>query len=218
MTVVTDPLRSSEARGKIGGTVYNTWRGKHVVATKRASTPQNADKQIAIRLLTAECVAAWKLLTDAQRKAWSTYGDTHLRSDWTGTPLHLAGYHYYIKYNVWLLRAGQPKIPAPPHFTPFPGLSIFSATWQPTYNLLTHDALLITQAAQARWEIYFAGPHSAGLQVGIEKCRFLIFRNAYPGSYTHMVTAAGKYTYFSRRITLVHPIETAWLKATIIRP
>ena len=97
MAIVTWPLSSGEARGRVGGLVYNTWRGRSYVKTHTDPATQFSDKQIVVRTIAANVTAAWQLLDDSQRSAWNAFACAHLLPSWTGSPKRLSGYNWFLK-------------------------------------------------------------------------------------------------------------------------
>lgn len=115
MAIVTWPLSSGEARGRVGDLIYNTWRGRSYV--KAYTLPQIlfSDAQIAARAITTLCTTRWHAITDAQRNAWEAYAVGHPLPSWTGTPKRLTGYNWFIKLN-WFCQARLAAInDDPPH-------------------------------------------------------------------------------------------------------
>lgn len=60
MALVTMPLGSYSARGKVAGVVFSSWRGKDYV--RRLVTPRNpqSDEQMAMRDIVSDASIAWK--------------------------------------------------------------------------------------------------------------------------------------------------------------
>lgn len=59
MAKVTLPLMSAEARGKVGGLIYNTWRGNSTVKIKKAPAQPRTARQLLIRAFATTCSRAW---------------------------------------------------------------------------------------------------------------------------------------------------------------
>lgn len=99
MAVVTWPLSSGEARGRVGGLVYNTWRGRSYVKTHTDPATQNSDPQLLAREFAATVTAEWHAISDAQRASWHWFGLSHLLPSWTGSPKRLSGYNWFMRLN-----------------------------------------------------------------------------------------------------------------------
>lgn len=114
MAKVTDPLRSVEARGRVGGLVYNTWRGLHTVKTHINPAHQSDPLRQAHKLIVQQAGQRWRTLTDAQRTRWNHFANEHPDLDWSGHPMRLAGYHWYVRINTRLTDMGIALIDNPP--------------------------------------------------------------------------------------------------------
>jgi hypothetical protein len=99
MAIVTSPLHSSEARGRTGGLIYNTWRGRSYVKTHAVHQSEFTDPQIAARATSATLTTIWQGLADPDRWAWNQFADEHPLSDWTGQPKRISGYNWFIRIN-----------------------------------------------------------------------------------------------------------------------
>lgn len=97
MAKVLNPLNSSEARGRVGGLVYNTWRGIRTVKTHTDPGHQSDPKRQAHKAIVQWYGQRWSTITQAQRDAWDNFADLHPDIDWTGRPVRLAGYHWYVR-------------------------------------------------------------------------------------------------------------------------
>jgi hypothetical protein len=111
---VINPLLSVEARGRMGGLVYNTWHGISYVKAHSGPNQPNSAAQLAARARLIAVGAGWRDLTQVQRDAWSVYADAHPESDWTGNPLRLTGQNWYIRTGVQLTRMGVAVAANPP--------------------------------------------------------------------------------------------------------
>lgn len=119
MAVVTGPLHSSEARGKVGALQYNTYRGRAIVKTNSgpAIEDQYTEARVALRVLTHNATSDWQSMTDAQRALWHKYAVEHLDPDWTGQPKRLTGYNWFIRINVRRQLLGSAISSTPPTST-----------------------------------------------------------------------------------------------------
>ena len=113
MAVVTWPLSSGEARGRVGGLVYNTWRGRSYVKAHEHHQTGLSDKQLVIQGYARAATLAWQALTDGDRAPWEHFADLHAASDWTGSPKRITAYNWYIRNAVRAQMVGEP-LPDPP--------------------------------------------------------------------------------------------------------
>jgi hypothetical protein len=114
MAKVMNPLMSSEARGRVGGHVYNTWRGIHTVKTQTAPDHEDDPKRQAHKAIVQAVGISWQSIEPEQRAAWNHFANEHPDIDWTGTPKRLAGYHWYVRCNTRRQDIGLMIWPDPP--------------------------------------------------------------------------------------------------------
>lgn len=106
MAKVLNPLMSNEARGKMNGLVFNTWRGISTVKTFKSPTQPQSAAQLVMRNLMSTFSRKWQALTAAQRTAWNNWAAAHLKTDWTGNPVRITGANAYSGLNINFVRAG----------------------------------------------------------------------------------------------------------------
>jgi len=102
MAVVTWPLSSGEARGRVGDLIYNTWRGRSYVKAFALHQGEFTPAQIEARSFTGMLTIIWQSLDPEPRAAWQHFADKHLLSSWTGQPKRISGYNWFIKLNYWV--------------------------------------------------------------------------------------------------------------------
>jgi hypothetical protein len=199
MPKVKNPLFSQEARGGIGGLVYNTWRGQNYVKTNTSPTGQGTAKRLAAQAIITTVSKLWQGLSDAQRAAWSQYAIDHPVTDWTGSPKRLTGMNWYMSCNSQLTRITASLIDDPPSAAgpdPVVDWAItdttgdLTATW--TSPTAPGDIL----------DVSLVGPISAGVQAKIEKSLFLVFAAPSASQPLTLVSSAavGRYTAFVKVI------------------
>jgi hypothetical protein len=201
MAKLTQPLGSSEARGKVGGLVYNTWRGISYVRSKVTPEAKEPGLREAMMAYTIAAARRWADLSDAQRTAWYNFSLQHLEPDWTGNDKRLLGYHWYVRINVrtqWHFadwqdappdhpcRAGQ----ALPYATA--GADYFELSW--TWNVPPADPWYYL-------EIWITPPLSAGRNATIKDARFLTYETLSTCYLFQGGLTPGTYTIFTRQIT-----------------
>lgn len=114
MAKVVNPLLSTEARGKLGGVVYNTWRGIRYAKTHTPPSNQGTPLRQQAKQRVINAAQRWRTITPAQRLEWNQYANEHLLDDWTGSPKRIAGYHWYVKINTIVQYIGEPYQDDPP--------------------------------------------------------------------------------------------------------
>lgn len=130
MTIVTGPLHSSEARGKIGGPtglVYNTYRGRSYVKANATPINQYTDPRVAARLLNVTVHDAWVALSSQQRSDWDDFANEHTIGSWTGMDKRLSGWNWFVKANTPLLQSDDPLLTSPPN--PITGIIVSEFTY-----------------------------------------------------------------------------------------
>jgi hypothetical protein len=107
MAKIVGPLHSIEARGRVGGLVYNTWRGQSVVAAVGTPVIQHSGAQDSARAISTYLAQKWKTLSSARQAAWREKANRSFRSDWSGTPYRLHGEAAYIRANWHRVAIGE---------------------------------------------------------------------------------------------------------------
>lgn len=214
MPKVKNPLLSAEARGGIGGLVYNTWRGINYVKTNTSPTGQGTQKRLAAQALLTNISRDWQSLTNAQRTAWSQYAIDHPVSDWTGSPKRLTGMNWFTHCNINLARVSgtpvtdPPADPAPDAVT---GFAVALATGD-----ITLDWTAPTGAGFSL-EIWEVGPISAGRTPKIQQAHFKSTVEA--ATVTPLTieaaAAAGRWTFFVRVLDTTQGLVSTWVSGFV---
>lgn len=182
MAKVTDPLRSSEARGKVGALSYNTYRGRHTVKTCGIPTGQQTAARIEARRKLIYWSQRWQLLSADQRRAWTEYGNAHPLPDWTGQPRRRTGHQAYVGLSVNQDRCGVEPTGDPPSII-FPApLSVFSALYDGVADQIDFTIQPFPSDPNLLVDIWRAGPHSAGRYPSIKESGYLMTVQAMPAS------------------------------------
>jgi hypothetical protein len=199
MAVVTGPLHSSEARGKIGGPtglVYNTYRGRAYV--KANATPINQDSipRVAARLLNVTIHDAWAALSSQQRADWDHFADEHTIGSWTGTDKRLSGWNWFVKANTPLLQSSDALLTNPPN--PITGIIIPELTY--SYIDAEHYIFWIpaTPAPTPAWRLVFwrTANHAITVHPSIKKAKRESFELEGQGNYIFAATPGDSFTYY----------------------
>jgi hypothetical protein len=216
MAKVLNPLNSSEARGRVGGLVYNTWRGIRTVKTHTDPAHQSDPLRQAHKLVVQEQAQRWKTLSDVERADWNAYADAHPDIDWTGRPVRLAGFHMFVRLQthvVDMLGYFTSEIPDAPCDLM---LEDFANSLVGSDVELTWD----TSHPDPGWEHYLqimrTHPLSAGRQPTLHDAYLLAWRAYNFGGYSDEGLPAGTYTYFARPFW-TNGTHGAWLstRATV---
>lgn len=195
MAKVINPLMSTEARGRIGGIIANTWRG---ISTMKAfcspSQPRSA-RQLQLRAWNAYLMRKWQSLTAPNRVNWNEYAADHPDIDWTGNPKRLTGLNWYLRCNIRILDAGgtiiadPPSVPAP---DPITGLAVTYATGSLSVAYTT------SSPATKFVDIRRVGPISAGVAAKIERARHIEYKAISTSPATESGLRPGQFTVFVR--------------------
>ena len=210
MVVVTQPLGSAEARGKLGGLVYNTWRGIHYVRTKVSPANQNTPRRLAIRAKAKSCTLAWQALTDAQRTSWNLYAADHLDPYWTGNPKRNSGYNWFVRTNIRLLDMGLSIISIPPVRANSWPIATLAATVDDA--IITVDWSLPPAAPEADLviDLWHTKASSPGRRPKIELAKHKHYRPSEDGSFELSWLPGGHYGIFGRTIDESTGLSSPW--------
>lgn len=162
MAKAVQPLMSLEARGKMGGLIYNTWRGIATVKAFKSPSQPNTAAQLERRSVLTELSREWAALTSTQREAWQTYAQSHLQNDWTGNPLRLTAQNWFVRCGARAILVGGSSLASPPSAAApvNPSELTFSVmAGSPQTVQVTWDGLSL---ASQHLVIYGAGPFSRG--------------------------------------------------------
>jgi hypothetical protein len=198
MAKVTSPLFSSEARGRVGGVVYNTWRGLATAKCKIAPAQPRTARQLAVRAYLTTLSKAWKSQSDANRALWNLYAVDHPRTDWSGSSVRSTGLNWFLALNSRRLDQGLALVATPP---------IVDGPANVAAPVLTGGVGTLSLAFTAyggtatQIEAYLYGPRSAGVIPRFTKAKF---KSRGPGETTPFVITAlgaGLYTVWYRAVS-----------------
>jgi hypothetical protein len=210
MAKLMNPLMSTEARGRVGGIVYNTWRGIRYGKVKTSPAQPRTARQLVIRAFCVTVVRRWAILTGTQREGWNTYATAHPDTDWTGAPQRITGSNWFVRCSVRLLELAKtivdtaPVAAAPANviaFVPTGAAGQISCAWTPTAGTTTSI------------DLWTHGPHSAGVKSTLVRAKHRIYG---PGETSPLVIPtlpAGLYTVYARNISETDGLASAWVSA-----
>jgi hypothetical protein len=213
MAKVTGPLHSSEARGRMGGIIANTWRGASYVKAKTSPAQPRSKLQLQIRAWTTMLVRAWGELNQSQRDSWNEYATAHPGVDWTGNPKRLTGLNWWVRCNLRSLQMGLSGFVSVPTTAAPDALTNFAAANGVLSSVLTWTA---TGGTDKRVDIYIVGPHSAGMLAKIERAKHKIFASGETGTETIADLIAGTYTFFVRVLDEDNGLASPWVSDTAV--
>jgi hypothetical protein len=191
MAKVIGPLHSTEARGVIGGLVFNTWRGIRYV--KRMTSPAQPRHSTALwlRSLAIRMVRTWQTLGTTARNDWNDYAAAHPLLDWTGIAKRVTGCNWYVGLNTRLLLMNKTTIGEPPAVVaPLPLIALsatpaagkITVTWTPTAG--TNISAFI----------FTFGPHSKGMFAHFPRAKYWGIAPGEGGTVDITVSQIGRYT------------------------
>lgn len=177
MAKLIAPLHSSEARGRVGGLIYNTYRGLATCKSKTGPAQPRSSLQLQLRAMGVYWSRKWQSLSAGVRGAWNDYAAAHTEIDWTGNPKRLTGLNWYLRCNIIAQRlaggplTNPPSVPAPAAAADVVGtggVGEIVVTWTDTAEANTYI------------DAWVSGPHSAGQIARMPRSRH--------DSYTAMAT------------------------------
>lgn len=210
MPKVKNPLLSLEARGGIGGLVYNTWRGINTVKTNTSPTGQGTPKRLAAQGLMSTISKLWSAISDANRLAWNQYAVDHPVPDWTGSPKRLTGMNWFMSCLTQIRRVAGSDIDVPPAIAApnaIVGLALSNATGD------LKVAFTSPTGSDTFLDVWVAGPLSKGRNAKLEQAKPTILVEATSGAAQALITAAadGRYTAFARIIDSATGLTSTWV-------
>jgi hypothetical protein len=198
MAKVLNPLNSTEARGKVGGLVYNTWRGIRTVKTHTPPSGQGVGPRAVAFDKIVQAGKRWSTLTDAQRRAWYDYAQNHVEPHWTGVDKRLPAYNWYVRIQVnrqWIGKGYEDTPPQSVVPATFPDLA---ATFDDIEIAITWDPHDVGGAGVVFATIFYAGPHSPGYHATLHDAKHYDCCDYFDGEYAFEPGAEGTYTIFLR--------------------
>ena len=211
MAKVIGPLNSTEARGVIGGLVYNTWRGIRTVKRMTSPAQPRTQRALKIRALSIRLVRYWQTLSDIVQAQWTAYATNHPMIDWTGVPKRLTGCNWFLGLNARLLDAGFSLVETPPTVAAPDPLAAFAAAGGVAQCILTWTP---TEGTNLLANIWFQGPHSAGRSGKLERAHLAEYANGESGTLTLTNLLPGTYTFWARVVSEDNGQVSTWVTDT----
>lgn len=211
MAKVLNPVMSTAARGKVGGLIFNVWRGLNTVKGFKSPTQPRTSRQLAVRAILSSLSRAWATITTLQRDAWATWAAAHTQTDWTGTAVRMTGENAYVKCNALLSDMGKATISDPPDA---------AAPTSLTGLVLTGGSGQISAAFSARSgtdetvDFWLYGPHSVGQSPTIVKAAHQAYAPGETTPYVISGLATGFYTVWARVVSEIDGQTSPFVQAT----
>ena len=214
MPKLKNPLFSQEARGGMGGLVYNTWRGISYVKTNTSPTGQGTHLRLKAQATLAAVAKLWQGIGDIKRAAWNQYAIDHPVLDSINGTKRLTGMNWFCSCNVQLALQDVATITDPPT-DPAPDA--------PTGVTLSKNAADLevawTTPVAATLNIIFwlVGPISAGVTAKIEQAKYQRTSAADDETPIVLKTAApvGRYTVFAKTMDPATGLCSQWVSACL---
>ncbi len=209
MAKCVGPLHSSEARGKMGGLTYSSWRGSATVKAKHAPAQPRSILQLAVRSIAIYCARLWQ--TIAYQAEWNAYAATHPLSDWTNSPKRLTGMNWFLMLSTRLLRAGIAVVNTPP-IVPAPD-PVFGLTATGGVGSLVVDWDAPVGGTD-RIELWLDGPHSPGRLGSLVRARYNVLAYGTDAPKTISSLQPGAYHVFARAFSADDGQVSTYVAAT----
>ena len=211
MAKVTNPLFSSEARGKVGGIIFNTWRGFSTVKVKKSPAQPRTARQMLIRAFCVTCSRVWATISQVNRDGWTAYATAHPDVDWTNTPKRLTGINFYTRCGVRLLDLAKSVPSTCPVVAAPAAVEALVATGAAGQISCAFTASAGTDISIDLWT---QGPKSAGVLGSIVRAKHKIYG---PGETTPLVIPTltpGLYQVYARHISEVNGLASPFVTTT----
>lgn len=206
------PMMSIEARGRLGGLVFNTNKGRNYVKQNTSPTGQGTAKRLAAQALLTMISRLWKDAGDVNRALWNDYAQAHTYSTWDQLAATMTGQNWFMRCNIQLQRQGNALLTAPPTADApdcVTGLTLskdvadlfidWTAPVDASLNLLVH----------------LTGPNSAGVAGKVEMAQFekAIGANAAAPLVLRANAPVGRWTAFAKVMDSATGLCSPWVSA-----
>lgn len=158
----------SVASGSLNGSTFSHNRFGAYIRNRTTPVNPSSQRQQDVRAVFTSLAADWsEVLTQAQRDAWTLYGENVETINNFGDPIHLTGINMFMRSNTVLLQAGLPQVNAGPTTFSLPsidptvvataseGTQLISVAFDDTLDWLDEDDASMT--------LLMASPKGAGV-------------------------------------------------------
>lgn len=220
MARVVGPLYSLRARGAFRKEmIYSEWRTLPYVKAyyqwQRPTTARNTWVEAQFK----KAAQAWSSLTEPQREAWRAYARTvEWRDRLSATSLKMPAFNLWCALACRQYDLGAVPTGWPPTITPPPPVTSVAVAWNVAREAWAFTAPLAWAAPGLIYDVWRAGPVSAGRFPGHADFRhFLYATPAADGKlYLRDAPAPGYYHFFVRTIHLTTGLPSLSLRAPAI--
>jgi len=108
MAIVQYTAIVNQLRGKLNGSVFNKARTAYTLQGKQTPNKATTVSQNQNRNLFGQIQRTWKSLTNAQRSNAALIAANHPVRDRLGNLVHISGYNWFIKANMFRVSTGYP--------------------------------------------------------------------------------------------------------------
>ena len=208
MAKVLNPLHSSEARGRVGGVQWNTWRGTRYAKQQTAPAQPRSSRQLQIRAWCVQLVRMWQSLSAANQTQWTDYATAHPDVDWTNSPKRLTGSNWFVRCGIRLLDMSKAIVPtapvtvapdAPAAFAAADGILQSIVTWTPTAG------------TDLNLDLWHLGPVSKGIQAKIQRSKHKLYTEGEGGTVTCSGLAVGRHWFWARIVDEDNGLASSWV-------
>lgn len=219
MAKVLNPLNSSEARGRVGALVYNTWRGIRTVKSHTPPEHQDDPLRQAHKAIVQAAGQRWATISAAQRAAWNAYAQTHFDLDWTGAPKRIAGYHWYVRCQTRLIQADWAYSDWPPTAPCDFNLESLWADQEADYIALTWTPWYPDPLLTYKLQLWIAGPVSTGRTPTLHDARAVRYESIEYGEADFADLQDGDYVFWARPFKNNGTAAAfRWARCTFVNP
>jgi len=210
MAKLMAPLMSTEARGRVSGLVYNSWRGISYAKAAASPAQPRSQRQLQIRAWSTQYVRKWQNLSSVNQQSWTDYANAHPDIDWTGNPKRLTGLNWYVRCCVRLADLDETPPPTAPTTPPPDPVANVEITPGDNQISVAFDAAGGTNKTIDVWD---SGLRSAGATPRIERARHAAYGPAEtsPIEVTGLVT--GLHTFWFRILDEDNGLASTWVQA-----
>ena len=215
MVKLLDPLGSGEARGKLGGTVYNTWRGIHYARSSSSPANPNSPRRLAARAITRQLTARWQLITDIERSWWNDYASSHPLVSWNTATKRLTGFNWFVRANFQRVSMSLSVLDTPPVDPAPPALTLFEASQNLAEIDLSWNLSVDLSSSRQKVDIWVSRPCSPGRAPKIQDCKRLAIVDGDDYGFVVPPLSPANYGFFARTLDSDSGLSSPWMMTTI---
>ncbi len=208
MAKLVGPLHSAEARGRVSGLIYNTWRGISYAKAFCSPAQPGTQRQLQVRAWAVQLVRAWASLTSTQQGTWNQYAVDHPYIDWTGNPKRLTGANYYLALNLRMLDMGKTVQTSAPVTNAPDAVAAFVAADGVGQSSCSWTAFAGTDKSVDLWGY---GPHSAGRIPTLQRAKHKVYVPGETSPYVLTGLGLGLWTIYARCVDEDNGLASTWV-------